>query len=57
MGKKWYLSKTLIVNTIMLVAMVVSEASGIEIPAELQGSVMVAVNWILRLVTVEPVTK
>ena len=57
MGKKWYLSKTLIVNTIMLVAMVVSEASGIEIPAELQVSVMVAVNWILRLVTVEPVTK
>jgi hypothetical protein len=54
MGKKWYHSKTLIVNAIMLVAMFISEASGVEIPAELQGSAMVIVNWVLRLLTKEP---
>lgn len=57
MGKKWYASKTLIINFIMLVAMFASEYTGVEIPAELQGSVMVIVNWILRMVTNEPITK
>ena len=57
MAKKWYLSKTLIVNAIMLVAMFVAEASGVETPAELQGSIMVIVNWILRLITNEPLVK
>ena len=57
MGKKWYLSKTLIVNALMLVAMFVAEGSGIEMPAELQGSIMVIVNWILRIVTSEPIMK
>ena len=57
MGKKWYLSKTLIVNALMLVAMFVAEASGVEMPAELQGSVMVIVNWILRIATTEPLAK
>jgi len=57
MAKKWYLSKTLIVNAIMLVAMFVAEASGVEMPAELQGSIMVIVNWILRLITTEPLVK
>ena len=57
MAKKWYLSKTLIVNAIMLVAMFVAEGSGIEMPAELQGSIMVIVNWILRIVTEEPLKK
>jgi hypothetical protein len=54
MGKKWYLSKTLIVNALMLGAMFASQASGVEIPAELQGAIMVIVNWILRIVTNEP---
>jgi hypothetical protein len=54
MGKKWYASKTLIVNALMLVAMFLSEANGIEIPSELQGSIMVIVNWVLRIVTNEP---
>ena len=53
MGKKWYLSKTLIVNALMLGAMFASQASGIEIPAELQGSIMVIVNWVLRIATSE----
>ena len=57
MGKKWYLSKTLIVNACMLVAMFASEAAGIEVPAELQGSIMVVVNFILRFVTNEPIKK
>ncbi len=57
MAKKWYLSRTLIVNTIMLVAMFVAEGSGVEMPAELQGSIMVIVNWILRLITTEPLAK
>jgi len=56
-GKKWYLSKTLIVNALMLVAMFASQAGGLEIPAELQGAVMVIVNWILRFVTTEPIAK
>jgi hypothetical protein len=53
MGKKWYLSKTLIVNALMLVAMFAATESGVEIPAELQGSIMVIVNWVLRIVTNE----
>jgi hypothetical protein len=57
MGKKWYLSKTLIVNALMLIAMFASQATGVEIDPELQGSIMVIVNWILRLTTKEPVVK
>ncbi len=56
MGKKWYLSKTLIVNTLMLGVMFASQASGVEIPAELQGGIMVIVNWVLRLITTEPLS-
>ena len=56
MGKKWYLSKTLIVNALMLVAMFVAQWSGIEMPAELQGSIVVIVNWVLRIITKEPIT-
>ena len=56
MSKKWYLSKTLIVNTLMLAAMFIAEASGVEVPAELQGSVMVIVNWILRIITSQPLS-
>ncbi len=55
MGKKWYLSKTLIVNALMLVAMGAASVAGIEVPAELQGSVMVLVNFILRFITIEPI--
>jgi hypothetical protein len=56
MGKKWYLSKTLIVNALMLGAMFASQGTGLAIPAELQGAIMVIVNWVLRLVTYEPLT-
>jgi hypothetical protein len=57
MGKKWYLSKTLIVNTIMLGSMFAAQAAGIEIPAELQGAVMIGVNFVLRLITAEPLSR
>jgi hypothetical protein len=56
MGKRWFLSKTLIVNALMLVAMFAAEGSGIEMPAELQGSIMVIVNWVLRIITSESLT-
>jgi len=57
MNKKWYFSKTLWVNFIMLVAMAAASAANLEVPAELQGSVMVIVNFIMRFVTEEPIGK
>jgi hypothetical protein len=51
-GKPWYLSKTLWVNAISLVAMGVQMFTGTEIvDAEAQFALLGVVNLVLRLVT------
>lgn len=55
--KTWFLSKTLWVNAIALVAMVVQGITGNEIISiELQATILAVINMILRFVTKKPVT-
>lgn len=55
-GTSWYLSKTLWVNAIALVAMIVQGVTGkIVISMELQVTILAVVNMILRLVTKQPI--
>jgi hypothetical protein len=50
--KKWYLSKTLWVNAIGLIALVVQTITGrVIISPEVQGMILTVANVILRLVT------
>lgn len=50
--KKWYESKTLWVNFIALIAIVVQTATGKDIvPVEAQAVLLGFVNFILRIVT------
>lgn len=51
--KKWYLSKTLWVNAIALVAMGIQNAFGVELSPEIQLYILGAINFILRLITKE----
>lgn len=54
MNKLWYKSKTLWVNFITIIAIVVF---GVEtIPPEYIGAILAAINMILRLITKEPIT-
>lgn len=54
--KKWYLSKTLYVNAIALIAMIAQGVTGNEIISlELQGTILAVINMVLRLVTKSPV--
>lgn len=49
--KPWYASKTLWVNFFAFVALVVQQATGYVVSLEIQGFALVAVNFLLRLVT------
>jgi len=52
MNKKWYHSKTLWVNTVAGIAVVVQALTGEEwVDAELQAAIVVVVNFVLRLIT------
>jgi hypothetical protein len=52
--KKWYLSKTLWVNFVMFLGVVVMEATGQDLlDTATQAEIIIAVNAILRLVTKE----
>lgn len=52
MQKKWYLSKTLWVNTLAIVAIVAESLSGKELLSlEMQSVILGGINMILRLVT------
>lgn len=56
-SKSIFLSKTFWVNLIAIVAMVAQGMLGKEvIPLELQGTILGAVNVVLRLVTKQSVT-
>ena len=53
----WYLSKTLWVNAIALVAMIVQGITGnVVVSMELQATILGVVNMVLRLVTKKPVS-
>ena len=55
--KKWYNSKTLWSNLIMLIGVVALNTTGKEIlTPEIQGSILVVVNVILRIVTKEEIS-
>ena len=56
-SKAWYTSKTLWVNLIAVIAIAAQGISGHEvINAELQASILAAINMILRFVTKSQVT-
>ena len=55
--KKWYLSRSLWVNAIMLAGVVIFNATGQDIlTPEVQGAIITVVNVILRVITNEELT-
>lgn len=57
MKKQWYLSKTLWVNILALVAVILQGVTGKEIlSVETQGIILTVVNILLRLVTKQELT-
>ena len=52
-GKKWYKSRTLWVNAIMLVALMAQVMNGFIIAPEEQGAIIIVVNLVLRAMTKE----
>ena len=52
----WYASKTLWVNAIALIAMIIQGVTGkIVISLELQASILAGVNMLLRFITKKPI--
>ena len=56
MTKTWYTSKTLWVNAIALIALIVQGMTGFVIDIEAQAGLLVVINIILRVITKEGVT-
>jgi len=54
--KKWYTSKTLWVNGVALVAIVVQGVTGFVVKPELQIAALGGINFLLRIITKEEVT-
>lgn len=55
--KKWYVSKTLWSNALMLVGVIALNATGKDIlTPEVQAAILVVVNVVLRIVTNEEIT-
>jgi hypothetical protein len=50
-GKEWYRSKTLWVNLISFVCIIIQDRKGFVIPLEYQALILTIVNYILRLLT------
>ena len=56
-AKAWYLSKTLWVNLLMAVFIIVQGVTGVEVAStEVEALVTVVLNVILRFITTQPVT-
>jgi hypothetical protein len=51
MNKQWYLSKTLWVNLIALIALVLQSQFGFIIDAESQMALLLVINLVLRAIT------
>ena len=56
MDKKWYASKTLWVNGLAGIAMLIQSATGFVIDPAAQAGILVVLNLILRAVTKGAVT-
>jgi len=57
MAKKWYASKTLWSNAVMLGGSIALNVTGVDlITPEVQASIIVVINLILRVVTKEEIT-
>jgi len=56
MGKRYWESKTLWVNVIAFVAMLVQSQTGYAVSPEVEVGILGVVNIILRIVTKEPVS-
>lgn len=57
MAKKWYASKTLWSNVVMLGGSITLNVTGVDlITPEVQASIIVVINLILRVVTKEEIT-
>ena len=60
-AKKWYQSKTMIINIIAIVAMVANSLWGIKLDTELQAAIVVVVlaviNIGVRIKTTQPIEK
>lgn len=56
MTKKIHQSKTVIVNIIALIAIIVQAQTGTVINIETQAAIVTVVNIALRLITKEPIT-
>jgi len=60
-NKHWYASKTLWVNFLAIVAIILNNQFGIELDVEVQAalatSILAIINIVLRFVTKQPVGK
>lgn len=57
MHKKIHQSKTIQINTIAPLLSYGLTMAGLEVPAEVQISILAVANWVLRLVTNSPIGK
>ncbi len=55
-GKKWYTSKTLWANAILIVCILVQMKCGFVVAPEIQALLVTAINAILRKVTKQPIS-
>jgi len=60
-SKHWYASKTLWVNFLAIVAIILNSQFGIELDVEVQAvlatSILAIINIVLRFVTSQPISK
>ena len=55
MTKKWYVSKTVWLNTLATIALVAQSQWGFVLAPELQGYILTGVNVLLRFITKEKI--
>ena len=54
--KKWYASKTLWINVLAMIAIVIQKQFEVDIlDEEMQGSLLILINVLLRCITKEPI--
>ena len=60
-AKKWYTSKTMIINIIAIVAMIANSIWGVKLDTELQAAlvtvILAVINIIIRIQTTQPIEK
>jgi hypothetical protein len=56
MKKPWYKSKTVWVNIIAVIVLIVQTQTGLIVPENYQTWAIIAINFLLRLITKEELT-